>query len=222
MNEQEEGITLQSIPYKERTRIIKIYTKKRGLLSLIVKGISTKKPSLLSLNSPFCFADFIYKSGRSDIYLLKDVTIKDKNLSLRGDLESINSAYLMVKAILDSQLPNKSAPTLYALLKKYIKNVSKFKCKDSLLISFLLKLLLHEGLLHLNSKCNICKEESTAINLGESVCKDHINPLSHIFTKEEFQNILTLSSAKAFSKLKDIETETPLKEKVLSLFKDLT
>ncbi|MCK4934174.1 MAG: DNA repair protein RecO, partial [Simkaniaceae bacterium] len=73
--EKTQGITLQSIPYKEKQRIISVFTKDEGIISLIIKGLSEKKISFLSLTTPFCLADIIYKKGRSDIYFLKDVSI---------------------------------------------------------------------------------------------------------------------------------------------------
>jgi DNA repair protein RecO (recombination protein O) len=219
--EKTEGITLQSIPYKERERIVTIFTKENGIISVIVKNLSSKKPKFFSLNSPFCLADFIYKTGRSNIHFLKEVTVLNEHLFLRKDLEFINNAYLMSKAILDSQMPNKKAPALYFLLKGYLKKIPKIKSQKSLLVSFLLKVLLHEGVLNINEKCNLCENKASSIHQGECICPHHSSNYSHNFSLEEFESLKSLAHIKSFLKIEEIKIEETLKEKTLILFKDL-
>ena len=219
--EKTEGITLQSIPYKERQRIVTIFTKKNGIISIIIKNLSSKKPKFFSLNSPFCLAEFIYKTGRSNIHFLKDATILNEHLFLRKDLEFINSAYLMTKAILDSQLQGKNAPHLYTLLKRYLQKIPKIKSQKSLLISFLLKVLLHEGILNIKEKCNLCENKASSIHHGECICPHHSSAYTHNFSVEEFQSLKNLAYIKSFLKIDEIKVEETLKEKTLLLFKDL-
>ena len=69
---KEEGITLQSIPYKEKTRIVTVFTKNSGIVSIIIKNLSIKKPNFFAINNPFCISNLVCQKGRSDIYLLKD------------------------------------------------------------------------------------------------------------------------------------------------------
>lgn len=219
--EKTQCITLQSIPYKERQSIISVYTKDQGIISLIIKGISEKKTAFLSLNTPFCLADIIYRKGRSDIYLLHDATILDENLLLRKDLSFINSAYILAKAILDSQMPHKKAYSLYALLDTYLKKIPFTSSQEGLIISFLLKLLKHEGLINLSQKCNLCNETASFIFKGECLCPQHASMHAHDFSMEEFKNMEELSNVKTFSELDNIACSSNLKEKTLNLFKDL-
>jgi DNA repair protein RecO (recombination protein O) len=216
-----QGITLRSIPYKERQRIVNIFTRENGVISLIVKGLSQKNTSLLAFSSSFCLSEIIYIKKRSDLYILKDFSIIDDNLSLREDFSFINSAYLIVKAILDSQLHHKKAVSLYELLKSYLKKIPIFKSHDSLITSFLLKILIYEGLINIKSTCNLCYEEAVVIQKGESLCSSHANSFSHKFSKNEFINMQNLSTIRSFSDLEIIDTTLELKEKIILLFKDL-
>lgn len=219
--EKTQGVTLQSIPFEEKARIITVFTKENGLISLIIKGISQKKPSLITLCNPFCLADFIYLKGRSDIFFLKDATILNEHLFLRKNLEYISSAYSMAKAILDSQLPHKPSPDLFLLFLKYLEKIPSFASQENLVCSFLLKLLNHEGLIHLKKTCNICEKEASLLYKGESLCPDH--QIEHVqnFNLQEFKTLLDLAFTKNFSDLEKIEQHPGLKEKTLMVFQEL-
>ena len=219
--EKTQGITLQSIAYKERQRIISVYTKDKGIISLIIKGLSQKKTSFLALSTPFCLANFIYKKGRSEIYSLHDASIVDENLFLRKDLSYINSAYFMAKAILDSQLPHKQSSSLYMLLTTYLKKIPHIPSQDALIISFLLKLLTHEGLINLKETCSLCEEPAAYIHRGETLCTHHAAMHAHSFSKEEFKTMQKLAFVKSFCELEKIDCVPCLKEKTMNLFKDL-
>ena len=66
---QTQGIVLTSYPFKEKDRIIKVFTKDKGLISLIIKGLSSKRSNLLALSSNFCMQEFVYRIGKSEIFL---------------------------------------------------------------------------------------------------------------------------------------------------------
>jgi DNA repair protein RecO (recombination protein O) len=145
--EKSEGLVLRSMDYKERSRIITLFTKESGLLSLIVKGLSKKNYSLFSITSPFCQAEFIYIPGRSDLFRYQDSTLVNAHLLLRGKLEHLQAAGELAQAILYSQLPGKPAPDLYTLLISYLQQITCFENPLPLIASFHLKILNHEGLL---------------------------------------------------------------------------
>ena len=127
----------------------------------------------------------------------------------------------MAKAILDSQLQGKNAPHLYTLLKRYLQKIPKIKSQKSLLISFLLKVLLHEGILNIKEKCSLCENKASSIHQGECICPHHSSAYAHNFSVEEFQSLKNLAYIKSFLKIDEIKVEETLKEKTLLLFKDL-
>lgn len=218
--EKDEGITLKSIPFKERQKILTVFTKKNGIISLILKGISSKNTHLSSVCDPFCKYHFLFKKGRSDIFFLKDVELIQKHLFLREDLETIQIACLMLKAVLSSQMPSKPTPFLYFLFRNYLKRLEFSSQKNALLTSFFLKVLLHDGLLHLKPFCNVCKKPSNHIQKGESLCKDHSSPYSFSFEDQEFTNLQILTFEKTFKNI-EIPTSKNFLDKVQNLFYDL-
>lgn len=202
-----EGIVLDSLEFKERERIIKVFTLEEGLLTIIVKGISKKQPALLALTSPLCIIDLHYLHGRSEIHRFTGGSVKEPLLFLRSSLPLLQTAAQMANTILRSQQPEKSSPALYLLLKAYLINLSRFTDPSSLLASFYLKLLLHDGVLSLAHRPPLfsCEEWSLLLLLAQAKQFDqliaqtiapHILEKMSLFTQES----LHIGSAKANAK----------------------
>lgn len=220
MIEETLAITLQSIPYIEKKRIVTAFSQERGLISFILQDLSNKNP-YFALCSPFCLAELILLKTKSELFILKESKVLDEHLSLRKELSHIQSAYLMAKAIMDSQLPHKSAPSLFLLLKTYLKHIPNVEFQNSILISFLLKILIHEGLIHLHEKCNLCDKKASHLHKGEALCSEHTIQYCHGFSNEEYELLIKLGQIKNISELKDLESSTDLKQKALTLFNDM-
>lgn len=212
-----EAITLQTLPYRERERIIKFFSKEEGLLSIIVKGISPKKPDILALSSPLILVRLVYRKKSGDLHLLTDVKIETSFMKIRKDLTTLNAACEMTKAVRSSQLPHKASPQLYALFKTYLERISSFENPQILTSSFLLKLLMHDGHLHLQSTCQKCNGKALFLEKGESLCLKHKDPFSISFTDREWKDLLLLTYSKKFSELQKIELSSI--DKVLDLYK---
>jgi DNA repair protein RecO (recombination protein O) len=216
--EKTEGIVVRSQDYKERHRIITLFTPE-GLLSLIVRGISRKNTRLLSLTSLFCLGEYLYVKKRSELLSLRDAALLDEHLSLRDSLASLQTAGALANAILTSQMPGKPSPALYLLYKLYHRQVPHFADPSVLLASFYLKLLKHEGLLHLSSDCAACAAPSAlATHEGESFCPAHAPSSSLRFTPPEWESLLALDNAQHFSLLQTLSIAPAAFSKIHSLF----
>jgi DNA repair protein RecO len=218
MEEKTEGIVLHSFAFQENSRILKIFSPDLGIFSLIVKNISLKKPLLLSLTTPFSHAEFVYKKGKNDLLLFTDGSLIDNHLFLRQDFDLLHAASKMNKCLLDSQWAYKKSPALFVLFKNYLKAFQKYHNTQALLSSFYLKLLLHEGLVHLSLQCNRCSKPSIALDRGESLCSLHAQSQDLQFTEEEFILLCTLARAKKFQILQEIPVFEDMKNKIETLF----
>lgn len=214
-----EIITLKSTPFKENSRILQALTKDLGLISIIVNGLSQKNLNSISLCTSFTIAEVILKKRNSDIYLIEEANILEKNLHLRNDFTCLNLASFMTKAILDSHFQQKKTYNIYCLLKTYLKKISINP--EAIYISFLLKLLHKEGFLNLKTQCSICKEEAQSLLNGDSICSKHSNCYAFEFSEDDFKKLFILCYAKSFAMLEKIEISKELKDKVTLLFNDL-
>ncbi len=146
--EKIEGIVLRSQEYREKSRIISVYTPTNGLIQMVLKKISS--PRLMTLSTPFTHAEFHYQKGTSQLLRFLEGSPIDENLLLRKNFNSLQVAGQMTAALLYLLLPESPDPLLYALYKTYLKRIPTFESTKLLLASFYLKLLQHEALLEWN------------------------------------------------------------------------
>lgn len=140
--ERIEGIVLQAKEYKERERLVILFTP-LGVLHLIVKGV--RRGNLMWVE-PFAHGEYHVRRGRSDLFTCKEGTLWDAHHEFRNDWTSLRTAGALAQAILQSQLPGKESPSLFSLYRAYHKQVMKAQ-GPAFLSSFYLKLLSLEGLL---------------------------------------------------------------------------
>jgi DNA repair protein RecO len=218
--EETEAIVLKSLPFQERDRILTLFSKESGLFSLIVKKISN--PHLLALTTPFSLGEFLYKKGRGELFLFQDGTLIDSHSFLRKDLDSCMSASFMAKALLDFHFPQSHSAKLYSLFLSYLNQIPFFERKENLSFSFFMKILLFEGLLHLSSSCNVCKEKKPLyLFRGESLCSQHQEKGSFVFSENEWKILEILTYSRSFQFLKEIVLEETLKTKISKMFQEL-
>jgi DNA repair protein RecO (recombination protein O) len=217
--EKTEGIVLRSQDYQERNRIVTLFTP-QGMLSLVIRGISKKNSRLLSLSTPFCYGEYVYHRGSSELLSFRDGTVLDDHFDLRQSWKSLQTAGALAGAILTSQMVGKPAPALFALYKSYQDQASHFENSEVLLASFYLKLLKHEGLLSISPHCLVCKSPSPLfLHEGESLCSKHHGIQEDFsFTCAEWAMLLNLEGSLRFSSLRNLNFPLPFFQKIKTLF----
>lgn len=217
--EKTEGIVLRAFDYKDRQRIVTLFSQDAGIISVIMKGLSKKNYRLLSLSTPFSQIEILYAKGKSDLFRFVDGTMLGENLRLREQYAYLQTAGSLAQAILRSQMPGKSSPALYLLFRSYLNQIPTFTNLSLLVPSFQLKLLRHEGLLSLTQQCAHCQDHPARFLLkGESVCEHHHTSEAHPFTPTEWNMLLALDQAQSFSSLNLPQFSPPLADKIGALF----
>ncbi len=185
-----EGILLQSTPFLDRKAIFKVFTQSLGMISLMATSRRT-----FSLLTPFCVAEWTLKKGANELYLLQDASLLDPLLELRQTTERLFSAGAMARALFQSQLHGRPDPKLYHLTICYLKKLLHSSHPETLAASFLLKLLLREGL--------FAPEK---------------DPQDHNFSESEWQELIPLAGANRFSALEEVSLPQLLQRKIEMLF----
>jgi DNA repair protein RecO len=216
-----QGITLQTIPYRDREKIVTLFSEKNGILSMIVRGISLKKTPFALLN-PFCLGDFALKKSRGELFSFIEGNPIDENFSLRKDFSYLQAAGLMTKSLLHAHFPHHDESQIYELFKCYLRKIPSFTQAEILARSFQMKFLLHEGLVHLSNRCNICTNEALFIDSGESVCYKHASPNALSFSQKEMETIHLLSFLRSISLLQQVQMNEELGIKIENIFQSLT
>lgn len=218
--EESRGLVLRAIDYKQRQRIITVLTEDRGIISLMVKGLSKKQSHLFSLTSPFSVGEFHYTIHRSDLYYLRDASLISSNLELRGSLKHMQAAGEMCQALLTSQMPGKAAPLLFQLAVSFLKHIPLFEDPSALVASFLLKLLKHEGLLSPQHSCTHCDRPPRYLIQGEALCIEHAPYAAHALDEEEWEQFFILLEARDFGALKELKLSSSLSQAIRENFNE--
>lgn len=221
MHESIEGIVLRCTEFQERSRILTLFTP-QGLLSLIIKGISRKKPESLALSSLFCCAEWHFMRGRGEIAKMVDGSVLHDFYSLKGSYSNVQAMGQLAQAVLASQAPEKSSPLLYSQFKSYLARACTSANPETLSASFYLKTLKYEGLLALQRKCHHCHQDNaSALHEGESYCTASAPPYAVHFRKEEWEQLLGLAEARSFSELESFSLPEGLSLTVENYFKGI-
>lgn len=84
---QSEGFVLQSLKYGESSQISKIFTKEKGLLSVISSRSKSKKSRQANYFQPLTAINFVcYLSNKSNIHRIKEVSFNTKINSVQEDI----------------------------------------------------------------------------------------------------------------------------------------
>lgn len=217
LEEKAPGLLLQAIPYLGQKKILKVFTPHLGVISLI-----TKKKQESALLSPFCLAEWVYRKGRNDLYLLLDGSVSDSLFDLRKTYEALSSAGTIARDLIHLQMPGSFAAEMFVLTSMIFQKMGSFEHPGVLVALFRLKWLQHEGLLSLQANCSLCEKEALSLHEGESYCALHGQNSRWVFTKEEWAQLNDLYTARTFSHLKNLKPLASLYPKIFSLFEERT
>jgi DNA repair protein RecO len=173
-----EGIILQAANFRDFDQIVTVFTENEGIMKFIAKRGNAPKNQLKC--AILTKAEFVYTIGKSDLYTLSELSTKEHYLQLRKSLSSLNTSCECLKAILETQMLHKPAPFLYKLLTAFLTKIHTFtENQEALESSFRLKILLHEGVLDLDSEGYFSSEEHYIVH--QLVVENSFAKLQKIF-----------------------------------------
>jgi DNA repair protein RecO (recombination protein O) len=132
------GIVLSAMPYREKDKIIQIYTVELGKVSAILKGVSSPKSKLKFAGQPFCFAKFDL-TGSRDIMTVKGVELIDSFFDLTSDYDCYALASSMLEVCSVILKPGIIMEGLFLSLIKSLQNIvyNNIDCRLSTLKFYL-------------------------------------------------------------------------------------
>jgi DNA repair protein RecO (recombination protein O) len=96
MIEEVTGIVLSEQTYGEKSKIINILTKEKGIIGLMVKGARSLKSPLRTVSTKLTYGTFIIYYKKDKLSILKEVNIIDNFNNIRKDIELISYASYLV------------------------------------------------------------------------------------------------------------------------------
>lgn len=155
-----EAIVLRSIRYGEADRILHLYTRDRGRVGAIAKGVRRPKSRFGGRLEPLFRVDLVMHEGRGDLSTVTSASTVSAHPRLRDGREPLQRATQACDAVLrlfDSQEPNRPAYNLLCNELTLLDERPDAACRAHAL-AFRLKLLLAAGFMPELAACAACGE----------------------------------------------------------------
>lgn len=170
-----EGIVLRETNYSEASKILTVFTKDYGLISVMAQGCRNLKSKLRGVSQKFSYGIFTIHYRENGVSNLRTVDILDPFLTVLSDIEKISYATYLLE--LSEQVVKESDhlevfDLLIASLKKMNEGYS-----PSIITNILeLKLLDYLGIRPVIDGCSICGSTKDIVtvsaNDGGYLCKN--------------------------------------------------
>jgi DNA repair protein RecO (recombination protein O) len=155
MIESARGIILRSRLLTETSLIVHWFTPNFGRIATIAKGARRAKSPFLGKLDLFYEADFSFsRSRRSDLHILREVSLRQTHGALREDILKLRRAAYAGGFIEQTTETETPLPTIFELLQKFLETLC-LKSSPQIIFAFELKLLRELGLEPDWSKMNL-------------------------------------------------------------------
>ena len=155
-----EAVVLRSIRYGEADRVLHLYSRERGRIGAIAKGVRRVKTRFGGRLEPLFRVDLLLHEGRGELHTVTSADTVDAHPSLRercDALERATQACDAVLRLLDSQEPNRAAYNLLCHELRLL-DVEPAAATRAQALAFRLKLLLAAGFAPELAACASCGE----------------------------------------------------------------
>jgi len=116
------GIVLSSMPYREKDKLIHLFSVELGKVTAILKSVASPKSKLKFAGQPFCFGKFEL-TGSKDFYTVKGVELIDSFFDLTSNYDNYMLATSMLEISSIILKPNILAENMFLILMRTLQNI---------------------------------------------------------------------------------------------------
>lgn len=189
-----KGIVLTSFDYKEKDRLVELFSAELGKITAVIKGCKAPSAKLKFAFQPFCFAEFsIIRLGK--FYQIIDATLIDSFFDLTKQLSTYYLSSLVLELTSISVEEEEQNTSLFILLLNVLKNI----CYDGLspylvALKFCTDIMALLGYKISLTKCSSCGLNFTNkifmnLDTGGFVCQACKSQNSVIISNQAFASI---------------------------------
>lgn len=218
---RQEAIVLGAIPFQDAHQIVTLFTKDQGLCRGFASYSRSPKSGLFGMLNPLAHIEVIFRPSKGDLLKIMSAFVIRHHRELRKSYDRLQLSCQMATSLSQFQLPHKPAPLLFDLFKSYLALIGESAFPQSVLASFQLKLLRHEGLIAVTNRCPLCNAEPEEIALaaGKTICSSH-EEASIVLDREETAYFYALALSTSSKLIQEIDIEPPLFSKIQAFFKE--
>lgn len=211
-----EGIVIGETRYKETSKILNIYTKDLGKISVLAQGALKPKSHLLATTQMFSHSEFQFRKGKSFYYIQQADLIKSL-YSLGENIERITWGFYILELMNKSVENEEKNEKFFSFLKKGLYTLSKLE-GDYLkfIVAYELKFISFLGYRPYIDRCVACNNRLSgslkfSINLGGALCSSCFSEdCKAVKIYESFLAALNKLLYNSFEDLKDIAIDERL------------
>jgi DNA repair protein RecO (recombination protein O) len=220
-----KGINLKSFKIGEADKIIRIFSRDHGKISLIAKGARKPKSKFGGRLEPLAYNEYLLATGKS-LYVLSQVGTIESFYKLREDEEQLKAAAFAVKLIDSSTDDGQKNPELFDLLLNSLQMIGEGIQVDVFKLFFQLRLMEIEGFFPYLDGCVKCKKmvtvEPKSVNFNQHLGGLTCSACSSVMawgTKVEYQLVSLMKKLRSctFAELKDMPLKADEIESISSI-----
>jgi DNA repair protein RecO (recombination protein O) len=160
-----EGIVIRSIDYGEGNKILSIFSKEAGKLSVMARGAKKLKSRLTAIAQPFTYGEFvIYKAGQMGT--LNSGEIGNAYQGLREDIHKAAYASYLMELTERTMGENERNAPLFDQLKAALDAIDEDKDPQIVVHIYELKILAIAGYMPELGQCVSCGSTEGAMSLS--------------------------------------------------------
>lgn len=194
-----KGVVLSSFDYKEKDRLVELFTAELGKITAVIKGCKAPSAKLKFAFQPFCFAEFsVIQIGK--FYQIIDATLIDSFFDLTKQLDTYYLSSLVLELTSISIEDEEQNANLFILLLNVLKNICYDKLSPYLVtLKFCIDIMSMLGYKISFSKCSSCGLSFTNkiflnLDVGSFVCVACKTQNSIIISNQAFASIKIVSN----------------------------
>ncbi|REK11375.1 MAG: DNA repair protein RecO [Actinobacteria bacterium] len=151
----DQAIVLRSYPFGDADRVVVLVSPNNGKIRTVAKGVRKTKSRFGGRLEPFTHVDLVLYEGRN-LDTITQVAIVEPFRRLRGNLDAVVGAGLMVEAVDAVAQEEESSLRLFLLLQRGLKALDAGYYSPDLITAFLLKLADVVGVAPALMECASC------------------------------------------------------------------
>ena len=170
-----EGIIIGETNYSESSKILKVFTKDYGVISIMSKGCRNLKSKLRGVSSKMVYANFQFHYKKNGISTLISADIINTLRNILIDIERISYVSYLID-LTEQVYKNSNEKEIYSIFIATILKINEKYDYEALTSIYELKLLDYLGIRPNVDGCGICGNTKNIITISTSdggyICKN--------------------------------------------------
>ncbi|TDX51055.1 DNA replication and repair protein RecO [Orenia marismortui] len=154
-----DAIVLRNYEFDEADKIVSLFSKEKGKIKVVAKGVRKTKSTLAAGLQPFVYNNILVYQGKSELGKLSQCEIKEPFNKIRGDIYKMAYASYIVELIDELTIDKEDNQLVFSLLLLTLRLVDRLDDLELITRVFELKLLKLLGYEPYLNSCVECGKE---------------------------------------------------------------